>query len=85
MIRNLLLLGTVVLMGAQAPRATPAQDAPKQDAVEQGAETRVAAAKPEHIAWYSNLDDALAEAKRTNRPVLVHAAAPQCSGVPGMW
>ena len=79
MIRNLLLLGTALLMGAQAPR-TQTQDAPKQDG-----ETQVAAAKPEHIAWYSNLDDALAEAKRTNRPLLVHAAAPQCSGVPGMW
>tara|TARA_R110002126_G_scaffold1402_13_gene8035 strand:- start:13430 stop:13672 length:243 start_codon:yes stop_codon:yes gene_type:complete len=80
MIRNLLLLGTVVLMGARAPRASNSPNAPKQDG-----ETQVAAAKPEHIAWYSNLDDALAEAKRTNQPVLVHAAAPQCSGVPGMW
>ncbi len=80
MIRNLLLLGTVVLMGAQAPRATQSDGVPQQDG-----ETQVAAAKPEHIAWYSNLDDALAEAKRTNRPILVHAAAPQCSGVPGMW
>jgi hypothetical protein len=80
MIRNLLLLGTVVLMGAQEPQATQTQASPKQDG-----KTKVEASSPGRIAWYSNLDDALAEAKRTNRPVLVHAAAPQCSGVPGMW
>ena len=41
--------------------------------------------KDERNAWYTTLDDALAEAKRTNRPLLVQSAAPACHGVPGLW
>ncbi|MFT4649375.1 MAG: hypothetical protein ACI9X4_002614 [Glaciecola sp.] len=37
------------------------------------------------IAWYGTWKDGLAEAKRTNRPILLMSAAPQCHGVPGMW
>jgi len=37
------------------------------------------------IAWYTTWQEGLAEAKRTNRPIMLHSAAPQCSGVPGMW
>jgi opacity protein-like surface antigen len=37
------------------------------------------------IAWYGVLKDGLAEAKRTGKPILLITAAPQCSGVPGMW
>ena len=42
-------------------------------------------AQDERNAWYTTLDDALAEAKRTNRPLLVQSAAPACHGVPGLW
>ena len=37
------------------------------------------------IAWYSTLDSGLAEAKRSNRPILLISAAPQCTGVSGIW
>lgn len=37
------------------------------------------------IAWFGTWEAALAEAKRTNRPILFMSAAPQCQGVPGVW
>ena len=37
------------------------------------------------IAWFGVLQDGLAEAKRTGKPILWITAAPQCNGVPGMW
>ena len=40
---------------------------------------------PKRIAWYATLESGLAEAKRSNRPILFTSAAPQCLGVPGIW
>ena len=37
------------------------------------------------IAWYGILEDGLAEANRTGKPILLITAAAQCGGVPGMW
>ena len=37
------------------------------------------------IAWYSRWDTALAEAKRSNRPILFQSASAQCNGVPGVF
>jgi ABC-type sugar transport system substrate-binding protein len=37
------------------------------------------------IAWFGTWSEALAEAQRTNRPLLFMSAAPQCSRVPGVW
>ena len=37
------------------------------------------------IAWYGQLSDGLAEAKRSRRPILLVSAAPQCQNVSGMW
>lgn len=37
------------------------------------------------VAWYCRWDTALAEAKRSQRPILFMAAAAQCSGVPGVF
>lgn len=37
------------------------------------------------IAWYGTLASGLAEAKRTQRPILLVSGAPQCLGVPGIW
>ena len=45
----------------------------------------LAAAEGPKIAWYGTLKDGLAEAKRSNRPILLVSAAPQCQNVPGMW
>ena len=39
----------------------------------------------ESIAWYGTLDAARAEAKRTDRPILLISARPECRGVPGFW
>lgn len=37
------------------------------------------------IAWYATLEGGLAEAQRSNRPILFTSAAPQCLGVSGIW
>lgn len=37
------------------------------------------------IAWYGTVKSGLAEAKRTNKPILFVSAAPHCLGVPGEW
>ena len=37
------------------------------------------------IAWYGNLADGLAEARRSGRPILLVSGAPACLGVPGVW
>lgn len=37
------------------------------------------------IAWYGTLKSGLAEAERSNRPILLVSAAPHCTGVPGIW
>jgi hypothetical protein len=37
------------------------------------------------IVWFGTLRAGLAEAKRTNRPVLLISAAPHCHNVSGIW
>jgi len=37
------------------------------------------------IQWFGTLEQGLAEAKRTNRPLMMTAAAPVCRGIPGKW
>ena len=37
------------------------------------------------IAWYPILKDGLAEAKRTNKPILFMAVASQCGGISGVF
>ena len=37
------------------------------------------------VAWYTTVDAALAEAKRSDRPIFFMAAATQCSAVPGVF
>ena len=53
---------------------------PKPDVIYENVE-----AAPARIAWYATLDSALAEAKRSQRPILFTSAAPACTGVPGVW
>lgn len=38
-----------------------------------------------HITWFTQWNQAVKEAERLNRPILLQSAAPLCSGVPGMW
>lgn len=37
------------------------------------------------VAWYTTVDTALAEAKRSNRPIFFMAAAATCSGISGVF
>ncbi len=37
------------------------------------------------IMWYTTWDTALAEAKRSNRPIFFMAAAATCSGISGVF
>ena len=39
----------------------------------------------ERMAWFGTLEKGLAEARRTNRPILFVAAAPHCHSVSGIW
>jgi hypothetical protein len=45
----------------------------------------VSATKLGGIAWFATLDPALAEAKRTGKPILLLSAAPHCHDVSGIW
>ena len=40
---------------------------------------------PEGIVWYGVLADGLAEAKETGKPIFLLSAAPNCTGVSGIW
>lgn len=37
------------------------------------------------VIWYGTLKGALAEAKRSDRPILLLSAAPHCHAVSGVW
>lgn len=37
------------------------------------------------VVWYSTWDTALAEAKRSQRPIFFMAAAAQCDGISGVF
>ena len=37
------------------------------------------------VIWYGTLQGGLAEAKRSNRPILLLSAAPHCQSVSGVW
>ncbi|KAA3605547.1 MAG: hypothetical protein DWQ01_19720 [Planctomycetota bacterium] len=55
---------------------------PAQETESPAQRNRQAAPK---IQWFGTWSQALAEAKRTGRPILLTSAAPQCRGVSGMW
>ncbi len=37
------------------------------------------------IVWYPILDDGLAEARRTGKPILFMSASSSCAGIPGVF
>lgn len=37
------------------------------------------------VMWFTDLKQGYIEAKATNKPIFLMAAAPQCSEVPGDW
>jgi hypothetical protein len=42
-------------------------------------------AAAEGIGWIPSWDQAFAQAKATNKPIMLVSGAPQCGGVPGVW
>ena len=75
------MLSAILLLALQQ---SPPADAPDARAEAPAAESAAEASK-QRIAWYTTWEQALSDAKRLNRPILLQSAAPQCSGVPGMW
>ena len=43
------------------------------------------ASDPARIAWFTDWDQARAEAERSGRPIFLMSAAPRCHDVPGLW
>jgi hypothetical protein len=37
------------------------------------------------IVWFGTVKAGVAEARRTNRPILLMSAVPECHGVSGIW
>jgi len=70
-------LSLFVLAAATLAQQTP----PPPDSTVQTPASKTSA----RIQWYGTLEQGLAEAKRTNRPLLMTAAAPSCRGIAGMW
>jgi hypothetical protein len=78
---SLLALGALVPAAAAEPPGGPPPP-PSGPVVGSG----VAAKDRTAIAWYGTWDGALAEARRSGRPLLLLAAAPQCAGgISGLW
>lgn len=73
------LLALALALAPATAAAPPAPQGPKGPL-----ETHVPPVEP-GIAWFGTWAGALAEAKRTQRPILFMSAAPQCHGVPGVW
>jgi hypothetical protein len=44
-----------------------------------------APAATEGIGWIASWDQGLAEARATNKPILLMSGQPSCGGVPGVW
>jgi hypothetical protein len=74
--KNILLLFSLTLFTlsamAQGPRPTDIAASP-QPVGDAG------------VMWYTTWDTALAEAKRSNRPIFFMAAAATCSGISGVF
>lgn len=58
------------------PQGAPASPKPEE----------VSPPTPEaRIQWFGTLEQGLAEAQRTGRPLMMTAAAPHCRGISGKW
>lgn len=68
----LLLLSLTILTHAQGPRPSDL------------GESALPLGDP-GIAWYPELAPGLAEAKRSNKPILFMAVASQCGGISGVF
>jgi len=75
-VRLCLLIVAIMLGAARVASAQPPSS---------GEATASAASRVEKIAWFGTLASARAEAARTQRPIFLLAARPECRGVPGYW
>ena len=69
----------------QPDRPQPDRPQPDRPQREQGPLEVHAPPATAGVAWFGTWEGALAEARRTARPILFMSAAPQCQGVPGVW
>jgi len=77
-----MLITAALAFALQGPPPSPAARSAKSAAE---VARPAAEASSQRVAWYTSLDQAMADAARLNRPILLQSAAPQCGGVPGMW
>ncbi|GEM_PF-1060654 len=47
--------------------------------------SNAAVAANDGIGWIPTWQQAIAEARQTNKPIMLMAGAPACAGVPGTW
>ena len=64
---------------------TPAAPGEKAHPEKEEVAGEQAVARQGGIAWYGTLTSALAEAKRTGKPILLVSAAPHCHSISGIW
>ena len=99
LVAAVLAIGAVTCLVSQAaaddPKPPVAPATPEKGA-DTGADTssekrsekspdKTASATPTAIQWFGTWTAGAREAKRTGRPILLIAAAPQCHGVSGLW
>ena len=77
-------LMAIVLMQGYWIERSAAQLAPPQGASYGGSVPGSKQVVP-GIAWFGVLEDGLEQARQTGKPIMLISAAPQCTGVPGMW
>ena len=80
------LLGSLALAAplAVAQQSSQPSEGRRMAAPSKGLGVRSAPEEP-GISWFGTWDGALAEAKRTRRPILLMSAVPTCHHVPGVW
>jgi hypothetical protein len=78
----LFVLAAATLVQQQSP-STPNQ--PDSASARPSEVSSPQSGSPARIQWFGTLEQGLAEAKRTNRPLLMTAAAPMCRDIAGMW
>jgi hypothetical protein len=67
------------------PPPPPGKGKGKRPPKEDDAEAKLPAKSTGGIAWFATWKDALVEAKRSGKPILLVSAAPHCAGVSGIW
>lgn len=69
--------------GPSGPGGPPGREGPPPPPPDEKEKAKGGAAAG--IQWFATWESALAEAKRTDRPIFLVSAAPHCAGVSGIW